>query len=80
MTRSDAIEQVLAQAGNVVGIHEEPRGSNDGPALRRLLAGTEFAPGQAWCAYFVQAIGRGGEWVAVYSDRYEIGGVVYPYA
>lgn len=32
MTRSDAIEQVLAQAGNVVGIHEEPRGSNDGPA------------------------------------------------
>lgn len=23
---------------------------------------------------------RGGEWVAVYSDRYEIGGVVYPYA
>ena len=39
MTRSDAIEAVLTQAKAAVGICEEPRGSNDGPALRRFLAG-----------------------------------------
>lgn len=58
MTRSDAIEAVLAHAHAAVGISEEPRGSNDGPELRRFLAGTGFEPGQAWCAYFVQAIGQ----------------------
>jgi hypothetical protein len=58
MTRSDAIEAVLAQAHAAVGVSEEPKGSNDGPALRRLLAGTGFVPGQAWCAYAVQAIGQ----------------------
>ncbi len=70
MTRSDAIEAVLSQAKAAVGICEEPRGSNDGPALRRFLAGTGFQPGQAWCAYAVQAIGQralgarlsGGAW------------------
>lgn len=70
MTRNDAIESVLAQAAKAVGIAEEPRGSNDGPALRRFLAGTGFEPGQAWCAYAVQAVGQralgaklsGGAW------------------
>lgn len=58
MTREGAIEAVLSQAGAAVGICEEPRGSNDGPALRRFLAGTGFVPGQAWCAYAVQSVGQ----------------------
>lgn len=58
MIRSDAIEAVLTQAHAAVGISEEPRGSNDGPALRRFLAGTGFRPGEAWCAYAVQSIGQ----------------------
>ena len=70
MTRSDAIEAVLTQAQAAVGICEEPKGSNDGPALRRFLAGTGFRPGEAWCAYAVQSVGQralgarlsGGAW------------------
>lgn len=40
---------------DAIGIEEVPRGSNDGKALRALLARTRFEPGQAWCMFFAIA-------------------------
>lgn len=35
------------------GEHEQPRGSNDGPAVRRYFAGTGIKPPAHWCGAFL---------------------------
>jgi len=51
----DNAAKVLIAANSHVGLREEPRGSNDGPDLRRVLKATPFQPGESWCFYFALA-------------------------
>jgi hypothetical protein len=50
--------KLLAVCKPTIGIEESPRGSNNGKALRELLTGTGFVPGQPWCNYYTAAMGR----------------------
>jgi hypothetical protein len=44
----------IKEAKAHIGLREDPKGSNDGRALRSYLKGTNFEPGQAWCLYFAE--------------------------
>lgn len=54
--------KIIAEATRLIGLEEEPRGSNDGPNLRKALADTHFKPGDRWCMYFcVHCLHKGFE-------------------
>src|SRR5690348_13897562 len=53
-------EQIIAWAKKHLGVKEEPRGSNDGTALRHMLADTAFQPGDKWCMFFAEAAVKAG--------------------
>lgn len=50
--------KVIAEAKSKVGLHEVPKGSNDGKDLRAYLKDTAFEAGQPWCLYFAEAVIR----------------------
>ncbi len=58
VTGDRIIDAVLAEAVSKVGLKESPKGSNSGAALEAYLKNTGFRPGNAWCDFFVTAVGR----------------------
>jgi len=52
-------ERIVRIAETQVGQHEEPLGSNEGPAIARYRSATRGAiPGAPWCAYFVSWVAK----------------------
>lgn len=48
-------EKIVTWARRMIGIEEQPRGSNAGTALEGMLRDTNFTPGNAWCMFFAEA-------------------------
>lgn len=53
-------QEVIQWAKLHKGVHEDPKGSNDGPSLRQMLAATRFQHGQQWCMFFAEAAIKAG--------------------
>jgi hypothetical protein len=52
-------ERIVRIAESQAGNHEEPMGSNEGPAIAMYRSATRGAiPGAPWCAYFVSWVAR----------------------
>lgn len=52
-TATGLLEKALEKAETQVGIREQPRGTNDGPEVRRYLQSVGLDPGNAWCMAFI---------------------------
>lgn len=48
-------ERILSWCRLHESVSEQPRGSNDGAALRYMLRDTAFQPGDRWCMFFCEA-------------------------
>lgn len=53
-------QRIIDWARQHIGVHEIPPSSNDGPALRQMLAETNFEPGNRWCMFFAEAAIKAG--------------------
>lgn len=65
MTKSEAIEKLLAQCAEDKGVVEQPRGSNRGARVQAMLKNTGLGGGYPWCAAAVTTWGieaLGSDW------------------